>query len=239
MDKQENKSILFYSTHPNDLISRQFLEELNKNKLLNDQFIKICVTDPKITIPKKILEANSIPVVASPGFPDLIKGENALSWIRNNSFNGKGNGFNYGDVSHSSKKDFSTNFTTLVEDEFQKTDYNQHYNDEYNLGFKIEDQNNVSAGFSKVKDNTHIVTYRDQSMSQEQDTKVNTELQNIINKRNMDVPRPIQRVGGYEPTMPQQRPPRSQREQHNNQANRNNFPVVPNRMNMPPRPQFQ
>ena len=232
----ENKRILFYSTHPTDTLSRQFLEELGKNKLLNDQFIKICVTDPNIKIPKKILEANTIPVVASPGFPDLIKGENALSWLRNNSFNGTSNGFNYSDVSHSSKKDFSTNFTNLAEDEFQKTDYNQHYNDEYNLGFKIEDQ--VSAGFSKVKDNTHIVTYRDQSMPDEQNNKISSELQNIITKRNTEIPRPVHRVGGYEPVMPQQRPPRSQRDQPN-QMNRNNLPVIPNRMNMPPRPQFK
>lgn len=134
MDNISNKNILFFSLHEKDVTSKQILDELNKNKLLDNQFIKVCVYPnyQNINIPKKILELNKVPVLIAPGFQEPILGDNALSWIKNNTFNtDKAMGLESADLGASN---FSSIYASL-EEEFKSTDYNQHFNSDYNLGF--------------------------------------------------------------------------------------------------------
>ena len=43
----QNKNLLFYSLHPNDALSKQCIEFLDKYPVLNKQFIRICIHDPR------------------------------------------------------------------------------------------------------------------------------------------------------------------------------------------------
>ena len=154
----KHKNLLFYSNR--DQASLAFLQELSKNPLLDKQFVKICVNDPRVKIPQRIIQYNKIPVVVCPGFDTPILGEDAFTWLQNNSFSEKSNGvLDFGNIKDS--KDFSSEHSTLVE-EFKRTDYNGYHNDEYNLGFNT-DNKVVNSQFSNV-----------QTQSQEDATRINT-----------------------------------------------------------------
>jgi len=156
--KIEDHSILFYSLHPNDVISKKILEKLNQNDLLNKQFIKVCVYPnyQNIRIPKKILELNKVPVLVTSGFKEPILGENALSWLDNNAIEGNApGGLESGSLDDSA---FSSKFSKLDE-EFKETEYNQFFNSEYNLGFGQGGQNELTNPFSEIKEQHRITTY--------------------------------------------------------------------------------
>ena len=80
-----NKNILFYSIHPNDTNSKQFMTLLNKYSYLKQQFILVCVNDPNIKIPQIILDIGTTPVLLSQGhgFNKPIIGTDAVSWLEN------------------------------------------------------------------------------------------------------------------------------------------------------------
>ena len=196
--KIEDQNIIFYSLHPKDLISKQFLATLEKNPLLNRQFIKICVYPnfQNIRIPQKILQLNKVPVLVPAGFPEPILGEDALSWLNNNAMTAeKSNGFDYGAIDDNA---FSPKFSSLA-DEFQQSDYNQVWNDDYNLGFARGPANKINQAFSGIKDVDRISTYDD---SHENKKGISDRMMQRMNQlkfdRDREVPSAPQRIGGLD-----------------------------------------
>ena len=196
MDNVSNKNILFFSLHEKDTTSKQILEELDKNKLLDNQFIKVCVYPNfrNINIPKKILELNKVPVLIAPGFSEPIMGDNALSWIKNNTFNtDTAMGLESAELGTSN---FSSIYASL-EEEFKSTDYNQHFNSDYNLGFGQSKSNNPNE-FMNVKENSQIVTYDEGDGKKNSSDQIKKRMNQLIFNRDRDIPRAPQRIGGLE-----------------------------------------
>ena len=142
----KDKNLFFYSLQPNDESSREFLKELEKNQVLKRQFILVCVNDPNIRIPEKILKIGQVPILVVPGLNRPILGNDAVSWLRNNSFQEKGNGFDYGSLDSNTPANFA-----FIGDESKSSDYNQYFNNEYNHGF-IEKDSVLNQQFSTFID---------------------------------------------------------------------------------------
>jgi len=195
--KLEDQNIIFYSLHPKDLISKQFLEVLNKNPLLDRQFIKICVYPnfQNIRIPQKILELNKVPVLVPAGFPEPILGEDALSWLNNNAMTtDKSNGMDFASIDDNS---FSAKFSSLT-DEFEQSDYNQFFNNEYNLGFSEGQGNKINQAYS-VNANDRITTYDNSSENKKGiSDKMMMKMNQLRFERDKDVPKAQQRIGGLD-----------------------------------------
>ena len=195
--KVEDQCIIFYSLHPNDQISKKFIELLSKNPLIERQFIKVCVYPnyQNIKIPERIVRLNKIPVLVASGFPEPILGQNALSWLENHALvNNKSNGLDYGSVENTS---FSGKFSSLT-GEFEQTDYNQFFNNDYNLGFG-KDERNVNEPFSNVSDANRILTYDDADESKKgMSDKMNAKLSQMKFQRDNEVPQSPQRAGGMD-----------------------------------------
>ena len=152
MTSLKDKNLLFYSIHPTDEHSRVFLRELEKNHVLKKQFILVCVNDPKIKIPEKIKQMNKVPVLIASGFDKPIFGNDAVSWLKNNSFQEKGNGFDYGSLGNGASN------CAYLSDDNKTSDYNQFFNNDYNHGF-IDKDNVLNQQFSNIKVDAHISTY--------------------------------------------------------------------------------
>jgi hypothetical protein len=192
MSKLQDKNLLFYSIHPNDKYSQEFRQELEKNPGLKKQFVLICVNDPSIKIPNKIRQLNKIPVLVAAGFNRPIMGPDAVSWLRNGGFQGKANGFEFGSL-----EDDNDSYAYLT-DEFDKSDYNQFYNSEYNLGFTDKDSM-LNQQFSKLSDNAHITTYDDSNeMKKDIASQLEQRLSNLRVQRDKDVPKAMKRIGGLD-----------------------------------------
>lgn len=149
-----NKNILFYSIHPNDKLSREFINELNKLHLLKKQFILICVNDPKIKIPDKIAKIGKIPVIIPSGVWDkAITGIDVLTWLKNGIFSNSANGMNYG-----SFDDLDMSQYAELTSEDKVTEYHQYLNKDYNKGFDLKDAN-INSFYSKLNEDHHVTTY--------------------------------------------------------------------------------
>jgi hypothetical protein len=95
MDRIHNKSLMFYSLHPNDQLSRQCLDYLHKNPALAKQFVLFLVHHPQnfaapplLRLPARVLECarrGQIPLLAMAGMKDLVFGQAALSWLENSA----------------------------------------------------------------------------------------------------------------------------------------------------------
>lgn len=92
MSGTHNKNLIFYSFFPNDKLSSVCLQEIQKYKSLDNQFIKFCVHDPhdiskppRFKMPDivvKCAQRGLFPIVAVAGFQKPIFGTSALSWIK-------------------------------------------------------------------------------------------------------------------------------------------------------------
>lgn len=149
MSQIQDKNLFFYSVHPNDQYSYEFRQELEKIPQIKNQFVMICVNDPSLRIPNNIRNLGKIPVLIASGFDRPIMGQDAVSWLKNR---GKSNGFEYGSL----KEDNDT--YAYISDDSQKSDYNQFYNSEYNLGFGDKDAV-INSQFTKLGVNSHITTF--------------------------------------------------------------------------------
>jgi hypothetical protein len=198
MTSFKDKSLLFYSIHPNDEHSRDFLKELEKNPSLKKQFILVCVNDPNIRIPEKIRQLNKVPVLVVPGFNTPIYGPDAVSWLKNNNFQEKANGLDYGSLNQDDSK------YSYISDEMKTSDYNQFFNSDYNHGF-TDKESVLNQQFSNLKTDSHITTYDDSSeMKKDISSQLEQRLSEIRNQRDKDVPRPMKRIGGLDNMPPQQ-----------------------------------
>ena len=198
----KDKNLLFYSILPNDEHSKGFLQELEKNPHLKKQFILVCVNDPNIKIPDKIRQLNKIPVLIAAGFSQPIFGQDAVSWLKNNSFQDKGNGFEFGSLDKDDSK------YAWLSDETRPSDYNQFFNNEYNNGFAEKD-GTLSRQFANLKTDAHITTFDDASeMKKDISGQLEKRLNDLRQQRDTDVPRPVKRIGGLdEMQTPQRQPP--------------------------------
>lgn len=192
MSSIKDKNLIFYSVHPNDEHSRDFMKELDKNPNLKRQFVLVCVSDPKIRIPEKIRQLNKIPVLIVAGFNRPIFGVEAVSWLKNNSFQEKANGFEYGSFDADASK------YTFLGEESRPSDYNQFFNHDYNHGF-VEREGVLNQQFTPIKNDTHITTYDDSTeMKKDIHDQLDQRLTQLRQQRDADVPKAIRRIGGLE-----------------------------------------
>ena len=120
-------NILFYSSE--DALSKNILLELNKDKLLKEQFVSICINSPGIVLPNMILEKidkHEIPVIITRGFNIPITGDAAFNWIKEHN-SGKAAGLDYGDPGKASQ--VSEDHGILAA-ESGRTSYHQSFNED-------------------------------------------------------------------------------------------------------------
>lgn len=176
----EGKNILFYSEH--DALSKEILEILEKSPLLKEQFYKFSVNDRRIRIPNMIREAGVIPVIAVSGFNDLMKGPQALEWIKNNSLSNMQNGgFEYVDISKAGQ--LSSSFSSLG-DTFKASSASQNHNSEFNKGTDYAD----TTLYASVGDASHIDTYDEVSPKKSyKEQELERKLNQFKNSRQADI----------------------------------------------------
>lgn len=176
----EGKNILFYSEH--DALSKEILGILEKSPLLKEQFYKFSVNDRRIRIPNMIREAGVIPVIAVSGFNDLMKGPQALEWIKNNSLSNMQNGgFEYVDISKAGQ--LSSSFSSLG-DTFKSSSASQNHNSEFNKGTDYAD----TTLYASVGDASHIDTYDEVSPKKSyKEQELERKLNQFKNSRQNDI----------------------------------------------------
>ncbi len=189
-------SILFYTTHPSDNLSKDIIVELKKNPDLEKQIKLICVSNPNLKLPQVIMDMDEFPLIVSRGFDKPIKGEFALSWIRNSSFSGLANGMNYGNIDEAAKT--SDEFGTLAH-ENAKTGYHQAFNEDWNTDGVDQSTHTVNSSFSQIEEVQSVDTYKEQDPKQKSQTDI--DVRKLQQMRDMDVAGPIKRIdsGGMLP----------------------------------------
>lgn len=187
-------NILFYSSHPNDELSKEILNELNKNHLLKEQYVTICVNSPGIKLPRMITENNEVPVIVTRGFDKPISGEAALSLIREAN-SGKAGGLDYGDPE---KAGMVSEDHGVLANESGRTSYHQPFNEDWNQGAENDTRtlNSAFAEYDQGFEQNTVDTYEEKGRG----TKgLKTQLDRKLRQRNFqrmkEVPPPLQRVG--------------------------------------------
>lgn len=240
MSSIKDKNLLFYSIHPKDDYSREFLTELEKNQILKRQFILVCVNDPNIRIPDKIKQLNKVPVLIAAGLNRPIFGSDAVSWLKNNNFQEKANGFDYGSLNDVTSK------YAFLGDELKTSDYNQFFNSEYNNGF-VERESVLNQQFTNLKNDTHITTFDDSNeMKKDIQGQLEQRLNQLRQQRDADIPKPVKRIGGLDDMNNQQQQNQQNFYGGGNNNNNNNGPMAPTynpnpfaNHNMPQQPNHQ
>jgi len=142
-------NIFFYSTHPDDKESAEFLKELEKNQLLKKQVILINIYQHKI--PEIVRRTGKIPVLVAEGFNEFITGNAAISWLRNGGFQSKGNGYESADLNSKIE-------SVVLIDEMKKKNDSLFINSSYNRGFDKK-QSTLNTGYLSLKAESHIEIY--------------------------------------------------------------------------------
>ncbi len=162
----EGKNILFYSESPNDTLSKEILKILKDSPLLNEQFYKFSINNQKLKIPELIKRTGVIPVIAISGFNDLIKGPEALKWIKGNCLSNAKNGdVEYVDVAKSSGS--SSHFSSIG-DTFKRSSTSQSHNMEFNKGTEYAD----SSYYAPLEHGNRIETYDEQNLNNNESERV-------------------------------------------------------------------
>jgi len=185
-----NKNILFYSIHPNDTNSKQFMTLLNKYSYLKQQFILVCVNDPNIKIPQIILDIGTTPVLLSQGhgFNKPIIGTDAVSWLENGNMQDKANGMDYGSFNDTDISQYA-----ILSNENVNSEYHQYHNADYNRGFDFKDAN-INSNFSKLTENNHVETYDDSGEKKNNTIKLDKRLEELKSMRKAEVPSTLKRI---------------------------------------------
>ncbi|MHB1953737.1 MAG: hypothetical protein ACYCOU_08280 [Sulfobacillus sp.] len=147
MNHIETQNILFYSTDQRDQLSAQILHELSQNPMLDRLFYKVCVNDPNIRIPRKILELNKVPVLVANGIDKPIFGLPALSWVQNNALGNQ----SAGGLDYHSPGAAPMQFAAIGE-QFRTPD-------NYNAGYGME--RDRPSSFAGINDVISIETYNE------------------------------------------------------------------------------
>jgi hypothetical protein len=182
MDNElEGKNILFYSENQNDILSAQCLEILKNSPLLNEQFYKFSVNNPKIKIPNMIRQQNITPIIAVSGFNELMKGPQALDWIKNNNLNSsKKNEYDY--VNIDKGQSLSSSFSSLG-DTFTVSGASQNHNSEFNKGTDYAD----TSYYATVNEKSNIDTYEEQQNNSSKYNQNEKLFNNFKNARQQDL----------------------------------------------------
>jgi hypothetical protein len=192
MSAIRDKNLLFYSIHPNDDHSKEFMKELDRYPQLKKQFILICVNDPNIRIPDQIKQLNKVPVLVAAGFSRPILGNDAVSWLKNGGLQEKANGFDFGALGNDKSQ------LAFLTDDLKPSDYNQFYNSDYNHGFTDKDSV-LNQQFSKLNDNAHITTFDDSNeLKKDISAQLEERFSQFRQQRDADTPRAVKRIGGLE-----------------------------------------
>ena len=216
----EGKNILFYSEH--DSISKEILQILDKSPLLKEQFYKFSINDRRIRIPTMIREAGVIPVIAVSGFNDLMKGPQALEWIKNNSLSSSQNGgFEYVDISKAGQ--LSSSFSSLG-DTFKASGASQSHNSEFNKGTGYAD----TSYYASVGDASHIDTYDEAGPKKSyKEQELERKLNQFKTSRQADIKSVNNQINNDINAYKEQNPVFSQQPQQPQQPQRPQYPQQP------------
>lgn len=192
-------NVLFYSNHPQDQLSREIIQELNRNSLLKEQYVTICVNQPGIKLPRVVMEHGEIPCLVTRGFKKLISGNDALSLVKEAN-SGKATGLDYGDVDKAAQVSEDHG---ILANESGRTSYHQAFNEDWNHGAE-NDERTVNSAYSTIEEGYsqgNVDTYEEQGKHNTRGLKnqLNKKLQDIQQQRASEVPGPIQRIdsGGF------------------------------------------
>jgi hypothetical protein len=197
----QNKNVLFYSTYPNDIISKLCLEELEKTPELNKQFIKVCIHHPQdytkpplINLPQRIMQFRErVPVLAASGFNELIHSQSALSWIKETALKHK-------DIMPSNIHGGGCADNACTIEEAAKGG-NTLFDTDYNIGFSAG-----SGEFSKLYANideasqNRIVTYDEMNDKKHASADISRKLEDLKFAREIGMPKPQPRAGNGDMT---------------------------------------
>ena len=198
MSGLQNKNLIFYSMYPQDTVSRQCLEALDKVPALNKQFIRICVHHPQdcsqppiINLPNKIYQfINRIPILAIAGFQEPIFAESALSWIQETSLKAE-------DVVAASNIHGGGVADNCSSIDQSAMGGNSLFDTEYNITFK-DGKGEFNRGFANIDEasQARIVTFEDSGDKKAAADEVKRRLDEMKMNRDVDLPRAPPRMGG-------------------------------------------
>ena len=199
----QNKNLLFYSLHPNDALSKQCIEYLDKYPVLNKQFIRICIHDPRnynrpptIRLPRIVDECKQkglIPLLAIAGLTEPVFAQAAISWMKESSLNSKGDllGSNIhgGGIADS---------CCTIEQASQSG--NSLFDTDYNIGFS-NGRGEFNKGYASIDEasDNRIVTYEDSSDKKSASSDIAKRMEQLKFSRESDSPRQppqMQHMGG-------------------------------------------
>ena len=229
-------NIFFYSTHPDDKESAEFLRELDKNPLLKKQVILINIYQHKI--PDIVKKTGKIPVLVTEGFNEFITGTAAISWLKNGGFQSKANGYEYADM--------NTNIDSVIlTDEMKKKSDSLFVNSSYNRGFD-KSQPIINSGYLSFKSDSHIDIYDDSGESKLDNKVSSSKLRTVSSSRKTedaeikkfidDDKKSRSSLPFLVPPSPQQQSQQNQQNQQNQQRQQCNLPfsVGQQRQELPP-----
>lgn len=218
-----NKNLLFYSLHPNDVLSRQCLDELAKMPELSKQFVPICIHHPRdcnappnIRLPKTVQlckQRGLIPLIAAAGFNEPVFAQAALSLIKQSALkqtgvvasniHGQGTADNCCSIEQASRSG-NTLFDT-----------------DYNIGFS-SGKGEFNKDYASIAEacESKIVTYDDANDRKSAASEIAQRLEGLKMSRDVDVPQsmPGRPPASGMPQMPSMNRPMPQT---------NNMPPIP------------
>jgi hypothetical protein len=200
MSGLQNKNLIFYSTHPNDKLSRMCLAELEKMPELKKQFIPICIHHPQditkppmIRLPHIVDECKSrglIPILAVAGFEKPIFATSALSWIKESALK-----LDEGIVpSNIHGGGVADNCSTVSGSAVAG---NSLFDTDYNIGFSSA-KGEFNKSYANIDEaaESRIVTYDEVNDRQTASNEIAQRLEQLKFSRDVDVPQSQQRISG-------------------------------------------
>jgi hypothetical protein len=186
----QNKNLLFYSTHPNDALSKQCLDYLDKNATMNKQFIRICIHDPRdftrpppnIRLPQIVEQCKQrglIPLLAIAGLKEPVFANAAISWMKESSLNKD-------DLLSSNihGSGIADNCCTL---EQASQTGNSLFDTDYNIGFS-NGRGEFNKGYASIDESldSKIVTYDDSGDRKSTSNDVSSRMEQLKYARDQD-----------------------------------------------------
>jgi hypothetical protein len=189
----QNKNLLFYSLHPNDALSKQCLEHLDKFPVLNKQFIRICIHDPRdfnrppqnIRLPRVVEQCKQrglIPILAIAGLTEPVFAQAAISWMKESSLNSKADLM----ASNIHGSGIADSCCTI---EQASQSGNSLFDTDYNIGFS-NGRGEFNKGYSSIEEScdNRIVTYDDGNDKRSASSEIAKRMEQLKFSREQDMP---------------------------------------------------
>jgi hypothetical protein len=205
MSGLQNKNLMFYSTHPNDKLSKMCLAELEKMPELKKQFIPICIHDPHdiskpalIRLPPIVDQCKNrglIPILAIAGFEKPIFATSALSWIKESSLK-LDEGIAPSNIHGGGVADNCSTISGAA------SAGNTLFDTDYNIGFSNA-KGEFNKGYANIDEaaESRIVTYDEVNDKQTASNEISQRLEQLKFNRDVEGPKAPQRAGGGMPQM--------------------------------------